>query len=122
MSQENLSTKQPLIRIVNRQQMSWRAVGVEKLIGKDHPARAIWELVGRLESSAFCQALESSAEQGGRPASDPPEQSPKRTRRVVRPLGLNLRVPDPSRFSRVGGAVYPQWTGSIRINACLDFE
>jgi len=32
MSQENPSTKQPLIRYVNRQQMSWRAVDVEKLI------------------------------------------------------------------------------------------
>ena len=71
MSQENSSTKQPLIRFVNRQQMSWRAVEVEKLIGEDHAARAIWELVGRLDLSAFYQAIESSAEQGGRPAFDP---------------------------------------------------
>jgi len=71
MSQENPSLKQPLIRFVNRQQMSWRAVEVEKLIGEDHTARAIWELVGRLDLSAFYQAIESSAEQGGRPAFDP---------------------------------------------------
>ena len=71
MSQENPSLKQPLIRFVNRQQMSWRAVEVEKLIGEDHAARAIWELVGRLELNAFYQAIESSAEQGGRPAFDP---------------------------------------------------
>jgi transposase len=71
MSQENPSTKQPLIRFVNRQQMSWRAVEVEKLIGEDHAARAIWELVGCLDLSAFYQASESSAEQGGRPAFDP---------------------------------------------------
>jgi transposase len=71
MSQENLSLKQPLIRFANRQQMSWRAVEVEKLIGEDHAARAIWELVGRLELKAFYQAIESSAEQGGRPAFDP---------------------------------------------------
>jgi transposase len=71
MSQENPSLKQPLIRFVNRQQMSWRAVEVEKLIGEDHAARAIWELVGRLELKAFYQAIESSAEQGGRPAFDP---------------------------------------------------
>lgn len=71
MSQENLSIQRPLIRFVNRQQMSWRAVDVEKLIGEDHAARAIWELVGRLELSAFYQAVESSAEQGGRPAFDP---------------------------------------------------
>src|SRR5712692_8822690 len=71
MSQENSSNKQPLIRYVNRQQMSWRAVDVERLIGEDHPARAIWALVGRLDLSAFYRTIESSAEEGGRPAFDP---------------------------------------------------
>ena len=51
--------------------MSWRAVDVQKLIGEDHPARAIWALVGRLNLIAFYQAIESSAEEGGRPAIDP---------------------------------------------------
>jgi hypothetical protein len=49
MSQENTTSKQPLIRYVNRQQMSWRAVDVEKLIGEDHPARAIWALATGLK-------------------------------------------------------------------------
>jgi transposase len=71
MSQENPSLKQPLIRFVNRQQMSWRAVDVEKLIGEDHAARAIWEIVGRLDLSSFYQAIGSSQEQGGCPAFDP---------------------------------------------------
>ena len=71
MSQENSSNKQPLIRYVNRQQMSWRAVDVERLIDEDHPARAIWALVGRLDLSAFYRTIESSAEEGGRPAFDP---------------------------------------------------
>lgn len=71
MSQENVSGKQPLIRRVNRQQMSWRAVDVERLISEDHPARAIWALVGRLDLSAFYRAIESSTEEGGRPAFDP---------------------------------------------------
>src|SRR5580692_2967532 len=71
MSQENPISKQPLIRYVNRQQMSWRAVDVEKLIEEDHPARAIWALVGRLNLRAFYQAIASSAEEGGRPAIDP---------------------------------------------------
>jgi hypothetical protein len=53
MSQENASSKQPLIRYVNRQQMSWRAVDVERLVGDDHPARAIWALVGRLDLRRF---------------------------------------------------------------------
>jgi transposase len=70
MSQENTSNK-PLIRHVNRQQMSWRAVDVERLIGEDHPARAIWTLVGRLDLRAFYEGMASSAEEGGRPAFDP---------------------------------------------------
>jgi transposase len=71
MSEENIINNQPLIRYVNRQQMSWRAVDVEKLISEDHPARAIWALVGRLNLSAFYRAIESSTEEGGRPAFDP---------------------------------------------------
>ena len=70
MSQENYSSK-PLIRYVNRQQMSWRAVDVEKLIGEDHPARAIWALVGRLDLRRFYEGIASSAAEGGRPAFDP---------------------------------------------------
>ena len=71
MSQENTTSKQPLIRYVNRQQMSWRAVDVDKLIAEDHRARAIWTLVGRLDLSPFYRAIESSTEEGGRPAFDP---------------------------------------------------
>jgi transposase len=70
MSQENFAGK-PLIRHVNRQQMSWRAVDVERLVDEDHPARAIWELVGRLDLSRFHDGIESNAEEGGRPAFDP---------------------------------------------------
>jgi transposase len=71
MSEENIPNKQPLIRYVNRQQMSWRAVDVETLISEDHPARAIWTLVGRLNLSPFYRAIDSSVEEGGRPAFDP---------------------------------------------------
>jgi transposase len=71
MSQENITNNQPLIRYVNRQQMSWRAVDVEKLISEDHPARAIWTLVGRLDLISFYRGIESSVEEGGRPAFDP---------------------------------------------------
>jgi transposase len=70
MSQENANNK-PLIRYVNRQQMSWRAVDVERLMGEDHPARAIWTLVGCLDLSSFYRGIESSTEEGGRPAFDP---------------------------------------------------
>lgn len=60
-----------LVRKVNRAQMFWRSVDVEKLVAEDHAARAIWEFVGRLDLSRYYQAIESSAEEGGRPAFDP---------------------------------------------------
>jgi transposase len=62
---------EPLIRRINREQMLWRAVDVEQLIGEDHAARAIWELVGRLRLDGFYEGIECSAEEGGRPAYDP---------------------------------------------------
>lgn len=71
MTKESSRSKWPLIRYVNRQQMAWRAVDVERLIGEDYPARAIWTLVGRLDLRQFYQGIESSAKEGGRPASDP---------------------------------------------------
>jgi hypothetical protein len=62
---------EPLLRRINREQMMWRAVDVEQLIGGDHPARAIWDLVGRLHLDGFYQGIECSEEEGGRPAYDP---------------------------------------------------
>jgi hypothetical protein len=38
---------------INRQQLLLRPVEVEKLVEKDHPVRAIWELVGRLNLESF---------------------------------------------------------------------
>lgn len=71
MSGENGSSRQALIRYVNRQQMSWRAIDVEKLVAEDHPVRAVWELVGGLDLRQFYEAIESNVEGGGRPAFDP---------------------------------------------------
>ena len=67
MSAENGTSKQPLIRFVNRQQMSWRTVDVDRLVAEDHPARAIWALVGQLDLRRFYEEIASSAEEGGRP-------------------------------------------------------
>jgi transposase len=59
------------LKSVNRQQMILRAVDVERLIEPDHAARAIWELVGRLDLGAFREAIESVEGEAGRPAYDP---------------------------------------------------
>jgi len=63
--------KELRLKRVNRQQMILRAVDVEKLIEPDHPARAIWELVGRLDLSAFRAGIEVVEGEAGRPAFDP---------------------------------------------------
>ena len=43
----------PRLAAVNRQQMVMRTMDVELLIEGDHPARSIWELVGRLDLSRY---------------------------------------------------------------------
>ena len=63
--------KAPRVRLVNRQQMLMRPIDVEKLIEEDHPARAIWELVGRLDLSSYYDEIEAVAGVAGRPALDP---------------------------------------------------
>lgn len=70
MNEGNITNKQPLIRYVNRQQMSWPVVEVEKLTSEGHLARASWTLVGRLDLSPSYRAIESSAEEGGQLAVD----------------------------------------------------
>ena len=113
MSDENITNQQPLIRHVNRQQMSWRAVDVEKLIGEDHPARAIWILVGRLDLSRFYRAIESSAEEGGRPAFD---------RALLSVCGCTPTARGSARHEKWPGAVLEfdpafQWlTGLMEVN------
>jgi len=39
----------PRYEAINREQLCWRVVDVERLIGEEHPARAIWEFVGQLD-------------------------------------------------------------------------
>lgn len=65
------ASSEPRLQAVNRQQMAWRAVDVEQLIAEDHPARAIWQLVGKLDLSAFYKGIGAVEGQAGRPALDP---------------------------------------------------
>ena len=65
------SNRELRLKPVNRQQMILRAVDVEKLIEPEHAARAIWELVGRLDLSSFTAAIESVEGEAERPAYDP---------------------------------------------------
>jgi transposase len=61
----------PRLEAVNRQQMQMRVVDVERLIGEDHPARAIWEFVGQLDLSAYHSQMRAREGVAGRPSWDP---------------------------------------------------
>jgi transposase len=61
----------PRLKFINRQQMLLRTVNVEQLIEPEHPARSIWEFVGRLKLDAFYQSVRSFEGCAGRSAFDP---------------------------------------------------
>jgi transposase len=46
-------------------------VSVEQLIAEDHPARAVWEFVGRLDLARYAEHVRSVEGSAGRPALDP---------------------------------------------------
>jgi transposase len=63
--------REPRLKPVNRRQLLWHAVDVEKLVGPDHLVRAIWELVGQLDLKGYTAEVESVEGVAGRPAYDP---------------------------------------------------
>ena len=40
---------EPRYEVIDRKQLCWRRVDVERLIGAEHPARAVWEFIGQLD-------------------------------------------------------------------------
>ena len=61
----------PRLKPIERNQMILRPVGVEDLLEPDHPARAIWELVGRLDLSGFYGHIKSVEGKAGQDTYDP---------------------------------------------------
>jgi transposase len=61
----------PRFQAVNRQQMVWRSVDVERLVEPEHVVRAIWELVGRLDLTAFAAEVRAVEGRAGRTPYDP---------------------------------------------------
>lgn len=57
--------------LINRRQLLLRPVDVERLIEEEHPARAVWELVGSLDLSLYHEATAAVEGCAGRPAIDP---------------------------------------------------
>jgi len=61
----------PRVKAVDRSQMTWQMLDVERLIEPDHPSRAIWDLVGRLKLEGFYAPIEAVEGGAGRTPWDP---------------------------------------------------
>lgn len=59
------------VKEVQRNQMVLRPLEVEKLLGPEHPARAIWDLVGGCDLERFYDKIEAVEGQAGRSPYDP---------------------------------------------------
>ena len=62
---------QPRFKTIDRRQSFFRTVDVEALIEEDHPARAIWNVVEKLDLSGFSQEVRAVEGLAGRAATDP---------------------------------------------------
>jgi transposase len=56
----------PRFEPINRQQVVLEPLDVEQLIPSDHPARNIWEILGRMDLSRFLGAVKSVEGHAGR--------------------------------------------------------
>jgi len=61
----------PRVKPVDRSQLTWQMLDVERLIEPDHPARAIWELVGQVKLEGFYAPIEAVEGTAGRTPWDP---------------------------------------------------
>jgi transposase len=59
------------LREANRSQMAWGRVDVDAQLPEDHPARAIWSVVERLDLAALYAPIEARDDVAGAPAIDP---------------------------------------------------
>jgi transposase len=69
--EEATRAAKPRYEAIDREQLCWRVVDVERLIGEEHPARAIWEFVGKLDLSGYSEENRAVEGQAGRPAWEP---------------------------------------------------
>jgi transposase len=61
----------PRVQALNRRQMVLRPMEVEQLIPEDHPARAIWQLVGQCDLGRFYAEIKAVEGTAGREPVDP---------------------------------------------------
>lgn len=63
--------EQARIRRAVRNQVEWEPRSLDEQLAEDHPARAIWGLLERLDLAEFYAKILSLVDRPGRPASDP---------------------------------------------------
>ena len=61
----------PRLRRPDREQMLLRPCSVDELIGDDHDARLVWQLVETWDLAAFLATIRARGETPGRSATDP---------------------------------------------------
>ena len=68
-----MDAEQPRARVVtaDRQQLELRPLDLDGLLASDHPARAMWAAVERLDLRAFYEPIRAREHQPGRPPTDP---------------------------------------------------
>jgi len=63
--------RKPRLKPVDRRQVRLQVIDPEQLVEQDHPVRAIWHLLGRLDLSPFCEGIKAVEGKPGRDRSDP---------------------------------------------------
>jgi transposase len=61
----------PRYEVIDREQLCWRPIDIERLIGAEHPARAVWEFIGQLDLSAYQEEVRAVEGKAGRPGWEP---------------------------------------------------
>lgn len=61
----------PRYEAIDREQLCWRPIDIERLIGPEHAARAVWEFVGGLDLSSYQEQARAVEGRAGRPGWDP---------------------------------------------------
>jgi transposase len=65
------STAPLKLRVLDRSQLRMMTLDVDSLIGPDHKARALWDLSGTMDLTAFCEDIRSQVGRPGRQHNDP---------------------------------------------------
>src|SRR6202140_5868438 len=61
----------PRLREPQRDQIAWRAMDIESLIGEDHPVRLVWSYVEGLDLSELEKRIKARGDRPGHPATSP---------------------------------------------------